>query len=87
MRQPVTIGSMAATARHAVISVDPEVMSGVPVFRDSRVPIQTLFDYLAAGDPLEEFLEDFPPITREMCLQVIEEAGHGLVERYGTHPS
>lgn len=57
-----------------LISVDPEVMSGAPVFAGTRVPVQTLVDYLAAGDPLEEFLEGFPTVTREQAVRFIEEA-------------
>ena len=53
---------------------DPEVMHGVPVFRGTRVPVQTLFDYIEGGDTIEEFLLGFPTVTRELALQAIEEA-------------
>ncbi|MEX1102892.1 MAG: DUF433 domain-containing protein, partial [Dehalococcoidia bacterium] len=66
-----TVGMDTATE---LISVDPEVMSGTPVFAGTRVPVQTLVDYLAAGDPLEEFLEDFPTVSREQAVRFIEEA-------------
>ena len=49
-------------------------MHGVPVFRGTRVPVQTLFDYLEGGDTLEDFLEGFPTVSREQVLQVLEEA-------------
>ena len=55
------------------ITRDLEVMHGTPVFRGTRVPIQTLFDYLEGGDSLEEFLEGFPTVSRELAVQVLEE--------------
>ena len=54
----------------AAITTDPEVMHGVPVFRGTRVPVQTLFDYLEGGDSLEVFLEGFPTVSRELVIQV-----------------
>jgi uncharacterized protein (DUF433 family) len=56
------------------ITRDPETMHGVPVFRGTRVPVQTLFDYLEGGDTLEEFLEGFPPVPRALALETLEEA-------------
>ncbi|NDJ15241.1 MAG: DUF433 domain-containing protein [Acidobacteriia bacterium] len=53
-----------------VITRDPEVMHGTPVFRGTRVPVQTLFDYIEHGDSLDEFLEGFPTISRELAVQV-----------------
>jgi uncharacterized protein (DUF433 family) len=56
------------------ITRDPETMHGVPVFRGTRVPVQTLFDYLEGGDTLEDFLEGFPTVSRSIALQALEEA-------------
>jgi len=56
------------------IVIDPETMHGQPVFRGTRVPVQTLFDYIEAGDPLEDFLEGFPTVPREVAIEVLEEA-------------
>ena len=67
-----------------LISVDPEEMSGTPVFAGTRVPVQTLVDYLAAGDPLEEFLDGFPTVTREQAVRFIEAASQEYVERHGS---
>ena len=53
---------------------DPEIMHGTPVFRGTRVPVQTLLDYLEGGDTLEDFLEGFPTVPRELALQVLQEA-------------
>ena len=61
------------------IRIDPEIMSGTPCFSGTRVPAQTLFDYLAHGHPLEEFLEDFPTVTREQVLAVVKLAGDRLL--------
>jgi uncharacterized protein (DUF433 family) len=49
-------------------------MHGVPVFRGTRVPVQTLFDYLGGGDTLEDFLEGFPTVSRVLAFEVLEEA-------------
>lgn len=61
------------------ISVDPERMSGVPVFEGTRVPVQSLFDHLAAGDPIEVFLNDFEGVPRGHVVAVIQLAAKGLL--------
>jgi uncharacterized protein (DUF433 family) len=63
------------------ISVDPETMHGVPVFRGTRVPVQTLFDYLEGGETLEDFLEGFPTVSRALALGALEEAKRLLLDR------
>ena len=68
-----------------LITIDPDVHSGTPVFRGTRVPIKTLFDHLEAGDSLEIFLEDFPSISRELAVAVLEEAGASLTVH--AHPA
>ncbi len=55
-----------------VISRSPDVMSGAPVFVGTRVPVQTIIDYLAGGHPLEEFLDDFPTVRREQALELLQ---------------
>jgi uncharacterized protein (DUF433 family) len=57
-----------------LITVDPEVHSGTPVFVGTRVPVKTLFDHLEAGDSLEVFLDDFPSVTREVAVALLKEA-------------
>jgi uncharacterized protein (DUF433 family) len=64
----------------SVICRDPEVMSGTPVFRGTRVPVQTLIEYLEAGDSIDEFLEGFPTVTRDQVIAFLEEAKEKLVE-------
>lgn len=62
-----------------LITSSPERMGGTPVFAGTRVPVQTLFDYLEAGDPLSEFLVDFPNVTREHAVAVLELARKAAV--------
>lgn len=54
------------------IEIDPEKLSGTPVFRGTRVPIQNLFDYLEGGDSPDVFLDDFPTVEREQVIGVLE---------------
>jgi uncharacterized protein (DUF433 family) len=63
-----------------LISVSPGTLSGAPVFNGTRVPVKTLFDYLEAGDPITEFLADFPNVTREHAVAVLEMARQSAVE-------
>ncbi len=65
----------------SAITRDPETMHGVPVFRGTRVPVQTLFDYLVGGDTLEDFLRGFPTVPRAFALQALEEAKQLLLAR------
>jgi len=62
-----------------LITVDPEIHSGTPVFAGTRVPVKTLFDHLEAGDSLEVFLDDFPSVTREVAVALLEEARFALL--------
>ncbi|MFQ4134706.1 DUF433 domain-containing protein [Nodosilinea sp. PGN35] len=63
----------------SIISTSPEVMSGTPVFSGTRVPIVTLFDYLKAGESVDDFLEGFPTVKREAVVSLLEEAGKLLL--------
>jgi uncharacterized protein (DUF433 family) len=58
----------------SVIVRDPDILGGVPVFRQTRVPFQALMDYLEGGQTLEEFLSDFPTVTRAAAIAALEEA-------------
>ena len=62
-----------------VISLDPDVMGGTPVFTGTRVPVQTLLDYLEAGESIDEFLAGFPSVTREQVIGFLEQAKDRLV--------
>ena len=63
-----------------VISRDPDIMGGTAVFCGTRVPVQTLLDYLEAGDTIDEFLEGFPAVKREQVIAFLEQAKDRLVE-------
>lgn len=60
---------------------DPEILGGTPVFVGTRVPAQTLFDYLADGCDLEEFLDNFPTVSREQALQLLERASETVLAK------
>ena len=62
----------------SVLKIDPEIMGGTPCFTGTRVPARTLFDYLEGGDTLEEFLVDFPTVSREQAIALLEEASDSL---------
>jgi uncharacterized protein (DUF433 family) len=64
-----------------VVVRDPEILGGIPCFRGTRVPFQNLLDYLEAGDTLDEFLEQFPTVTREMAVEALETAKDSLLAR------
>jgi uncharacterized protein (DUF433 family) len=72
-------------AIEGVISSDPEVQGGAAVFAGTRVPVKNLIDYLEAGDSIEEFLEDFPSVTREQAVGALELAKEALVAFAGSH--
>jgi uncharacterized protein (DUF433 family) len=65
--------------KNGVIEVDPQKVGGVPVFAGTRVPIQNLFDYIEGGETLEDFIEGFPPITREQAVAVLEMAKRSVL--------
>ena len=62
---------MKTEITQTIISRSPDIMSGAPVFSGTRVPAQSLLDYLAGGHPLEDFLEDFPTVRREQALELL----------------
>ena len=66
-------------APQSVIEWSPEILAGTPVFAGTRVPVQTLLDYLEAGQPLSDFLEDFPTVTRAVAVAALEEAKQALL--------
>jgi uncharacterized protein (DUF433 family) len=69
---------MAHTDVQRVVHSDPEILGGTPVFVGTRVPVQNLFDYLAAGDSLDVFLEAFPTVAREQAVAALELASEIL---------
>lgn len=67
----------------SVIVQDPEILSGEPVFRGTRVPFQALLDYLEGGETLDDFLEQFPGVSRSDAIAALEEAKSLLLARFG----
>jgi uncharacterized protein (DUF433 family) len=66
--------------KQAVLCRDPDVMGGAPVFCGTRVPVQTLLDYLEAGDSIGEFLAGYPSVTREQVIAFLQEAKDRFLE-------
>ncbi|MBI2890138.1 MAG: DUF433 domain-containing protein [Nitrospirae bacterium] len=62
-----------------VVTRNPEIMGGTPVFSGTRVPVQTLLDYLEAGDTMDNFLAGFPTVSREQVIAFLEEAKNRMV--------
>jgi len=62
-----------------IVHSDPEIVSGTPVFRGTRVPVQALLDYIEGGDTLDEFLDDFPSVSRDLVVAFLEAAGRALL--------
>ncbi len=63
---------MSSDQRSAIISIDPEVQGGVPVFRGTRVPVRSLFDHLEAGESIDDFLEGFATVKREQVIALLD---------------
>ena len=68
-----------------LISIDTEILGGQPVFKGTRVPIETLFDHLEAGISLEEFLYDFPTVTKEQAVATLEIANKKIKQQMSKH--
>ena len=67
------------TAPSQLVHSDPEILGGTPVFVGTRVPVQALIDYLEGGHPLDEFLDDFPSVSREQAVAALELAREALL--------
>ena len=65
----------------SVIHSDPEILGGTPVFVGTRVPLKNLIDYFKGGHSLDEFLDDFPSVSREKAVAALEEAKEALIQR------
>ena len=73
------IGFITGMKKNSVVAIDPEIMSGTPCFAGTRVPARTLMDYLEAGDSLDDFLEDFPTVSRKQAVAFLEEASERML--------
>jgi uncharacterized protein (DUF433 family) len=67
------------STKPSVVHSDPEILSGTPVFVGTRVPVQSLFDYIEGGDTLDQFLRQFPSVKREQAIAVLELARDSLL--------
>jgi uncharacterized protein (DUF433 family) len=65
--------------KSSVVRSDPEILGGTPVFVGTRVPVQALIDYIEAGHSLQEFLDDFPSVTRQIAVAALEQAKAHLI--------
>jgi uncharacterized protein (DUF433 family) len=65
--------------RSQIVHSNPEILGGTPVFVGTRVPVQTLLVYLEKGETIEEFLDNFPTVSREQAVAFLEEAGRALL--------
>ena len=74
-------------SREAAIERSDDVLGGTAVFKDTRVPVQTLLDYLKAGDRVDDFLLDFPTVTRERAVRVLELAEEALLSKAHESPA
>ena len=64
---------MSTEVETQIISRSPNILSGTPVFAGTRVPVQTIIDYVAGGHSLDEFLDDFPTVRREQALELLQQ--------------
>jgi uncharacterized protein (DUF433 family) len=69
--------------KRPVVHSDPEILGGTPVFIGTRVPVKNMYDYLETGDSLDEFLDDFPSVTREHAVAVLE-GGREMIEAHAS---
>ena len=78
------IGDPAMPNAQEVVRSDPEILGGTPVFAGTRVPVQSLFDYIEAGDTLDEFLRQFPSVERDQARAALELARDSVLNRART---
>lgn len=71
--------------RTHIVHSDPEIMGGEPVFVGTRVPVKTLLVYLESGENLDEFLDNFPTVTKEQAIAFLEEAGRALLAQIASN--
>ena len=66
---------------HEIITIDNDILGGQPVFKGTRVPVESLFDHLQAGVPLDEFLDDFPTVSKEQAISLLDIANKLLTSK------
>ena len=75
--------SSSKSSLESLVSCSPDLMSGTPAFAGKRVPIENLFDYLAAGDSLDEFVNQFPTVKREQAIALLSFTEELILARFG----
>jgi uncharacterized protein (DUF433 family) len=73
------MGLIAGMKKNAVVVIDPEIMSGEPCFVGTRVPVRALLDYIEGGETLDDFLEQYPTVSRKQAVAFLEQASDHLV--------
>jgi uncharacterized protein (DUF433 family) len=73
------MGFIMDMTKKSIVLTDPEIMSGEPCFAGTRVPVRTLLDYIEGGDSLDEFLEDFPTVTRRQAIAFLEQSADAML--------
>ena len=73
------MGFISGMNTRVVVKIDPEIMSGEPCFAGTRVPVRTLLDYIEGGDTIDEFLEQYPTVPRQLAIAFLEQACERLL--------
>jgi uncharacterized protein (DUF433 family) len=73
------LGLIISMKKKTVVVIDPEIMSGEPCFAGTRVPVRALLDYIEGGDTLDEFLEQYPTVSRKQAIAFLEQASERLL--------
>jgi uncharacterized protein (DUF433 family) len=74
-------GLIAAMKKRSVVKIDPDILSGTPCFAGTRVPVRALLDYLEGGDTLDEFLEQYPTVSRKQAVAFLEESAEAALAK------
>ncbi|MDR1010648.1 MAG: DUF433 domain-containing protein [Opitutaceae bacterium] len=72
---PLVAGMKKRGTKSSVVKIDPEIMSGTPCFAGTRVPVRALLDYIEGGETLDDFLDQYPSVSREQVIAYLEESG------------
>jgi len=73
------VGLIVGMKKNAVVVIDPEIMSGAPCFAGTRVPVRALLDYIEGGETLDEFLEQYPTVSRKQAVAFLEQGSKRLL--------
>jgi uncharacterized protein (DUF433 family) len=76
---PAKVGLIVGMKKNAIVVIDPEIMSGAPCFAGTRVPVRALLDYIEGGETLDEFLEQYPTVSRKQAVAFLEQGSARLL--------